>query len=337
MQIIITNSQGSFDATELITSVQWSGSIGQCARTLAFGLLSAEQFGMVDCSLGSGVMFKEAGTILFDGYIVERTKSTVDSIIDITCFDRGYWLKQNQISRSFAAETPESATAAIAAEFNISCGDVAATGLSVSRNFLGGYSLYDIISTLYTIASEQNGKKYIVTFSGAQLCVREIGTGTMVYIEGGSNLMDATITESSKNLVNSVLVLDKNGNALYTQTDDTSIASYGIMQQAVKQQDNIDINAVVAETLKAAMPEQKITVSCLGNVNCITGAAVTLHEPVTNLYGKFFIDSDTHQWKNGIYTCKLVLTLQAVMDAKSAGATDAAGTSSQYAAALDKL
>lgn len=335
MQIIITNTSGSFDVTHLITSVTWSGARGQCARTLSFGLLSS---GMVDCSLGARATLKEGAAVLFSGFIVERTKSTTDSVIDITCFDRGFHLKNNQISRTISNQPAEAATAAIAAEFGISCGELAATGLPLSRNFLGGYSIYDVISTLYSLASKQNGKKYIVVFSGELLCVKEIGVGLVVYIEGGSNLMDATVTESSKNLVNSVLVLDKNGNSLFTQTDAESISVYGSLQQAVKQQDNVDINAVVAEVLKAAIPEQRITVTCLGNVNCVTGAAVMLREPTTGLYGKFFIDNDTHQWKNGIYTSKLVLTLQAVMDSKSAGtATEGSGASSEQAAALEKL
>lgn len=292
----------------------------------------------MDCALGAAVSFSEGGALLFSGYIIERTKSTADSVIDIICFDRGFHLKRNKISRTITNQPAESAVAAIAAEFGISCGELAATGIPLSRNFLGGYSIYDVFATLYSMAAEQNGKKYLISFAGAKLCVREIGVGMMVYIEGGSNLMDATTTESNSNTVNTVLVLDKNGNALFSKSDAESVASYGTLQQTVKQTDDVDINAVVAEMLKKAVPEQKITVTCLGNVNCVTGAAVMLREPITGLYGKFYIDSDTHIWRNGIYTCKLVLTLQAVMDAKSAGAAVSSGVAAgSYTAALEQL
>ena len=135
MQIIISNKSGSFDVTKNIVSVNWSGGRGQCSRTLSFGLLSTCG---VDCALGAAVSFLESGVLLFSGYIIERTKSTADSVIDITCVDRGFYLKRNKISRTITNQPAEGAVAAIAAEFGISCGEIAATGIPLSRNFLGG-------------------------------------------------------------------------------------------------------------------------------------------------------------------------------------------------------
>ncbi|GEM_PF-5633004 len=106
---------------------------------------------------------------------------------------------------------------------------------------------------------------------------------------------------------------------LYTQSDDASAALYGVLQTAIKQADGQSAAATVTELFKKSAPEQKITVNNLGDISCVTGGAVLLHEPYTNLYGKFYIDSDLHQWKNGVYTNKLTLNLTAVMDEKSAG------------------
>lgn len=343
MQIIITNKSGSFDISNLIVSVIWSGSRGQCSRTLTFGLLTSSTLGIVDCALGSAVLLRENNTTLFSGFVFERTKSTVDSVIDVTCFDTGYYLKKNQISRTITSQTAEAVTSAIAAEFGITCGELATTNIKLSRNFLGGYSLYDIISTLYTLAAEQTGIKYIITFCAEKLCAKEIGVGTVVYLKGGSNLIDATVTESNKNLINSILVLDKNGNTLFTKSDDDSVSAYGTMQQTVIQQLDTDINNMLITMLKSAQPEQKITVTCLGNNNCITGNAVMLTEPVTGLSGKYYIDSDTHIWRNGIYTNKLVLTFEALADEKNAGSNTTNTTvainteSSNITAALEKL
>lgn len=44
-----------------------------------------------------------------------------------------------------------------------------------------------------------------------------------------------------------------------------------------------------------------------------------LDEPYTGLYGLFFIEADTHTWKNGLYFNKLTLNLKAVMDEKETG------------------
>lgn len=65
---------------------------------------------------------------------------------------------------------------------------------------------------------------------------------------------------------------------------------------------------------------RKATVQCKGNALCVTGNAVMVKETYTGLYGLFFIDGDTHQWTNNIYTCKLELNWKNTMDEKEAGA-----------------
>lgn len=324
MKLFITNSGGAREVTELVTSAHWSGDYRQCARTLSLGLLSSTLFGMVDCAPGAGVTMQAGGNTLFTGFVFERTKSTASSVIDLICFDHGFYLNRNQTAKKYTGMTPEAATAALAVEFGLPVGRLAQTGIPVSRNFPAGVqgapTLYDIIMTLYTEASKTTGKAYFVSFTGGALNVLEKGgAGGILVIKGGSNLIDATVTESAQGIINRVAVYDKNDNPLYTQSDDASAALYGVLQTAIKQTDGKDAAATVAELLKKSAPEQKITVNNLGDSACVTGGVVLLHEPYTNLYGKFYIDSDLHQWKNGVYTNKLTLNLAAVMDEKSAG------------------
>lgn len=324
MRLIITNNDGSFDATELVSTVRWLGDYRQCARTLSLGLLSSELFGVVDCALGAGVAMQESGKTIFTGFVFDRTKSTASQIIDLTCFDYGFYLNQNQAAKKFVGMTPEAATAALAAEFGLAVGTLAPTGVTVSRNFpasaSGAPTLYEIIMTLYSEAAKTTGKAYFISFSGGTLSVLEKGgAGKILVIAGGSNLIDATVTESAQGVVNRVAVYDKNDNPFYTKADDASAALYGVLQTAIKQADGQDAATTVTELLKKSTPEQKITVNNLGDISCVTGGAVMLHEPYTNLYGKFYIDSDQHQWKNRVYTNKLTLNLIAVMDEKSAG------------------
>ncbi|MFQ9792965.1 MAG: hypothetical protein ACLRX7_06820 [Acutalibacteraceae bacterium] len=57
----------------------------------------------------------------------------------------------------------------------------------------------------------------------------------------------------------------------------------------------------------------------LGDIRNITGNSVIVKEPSTGINGLFYIDGDTHTWKNGIYLNKLVLNLKNVMDEKESG------------------
>ena len=46
---------------------------------------------------------------------------------------------------------------------------------------------------------------------------------------------------------------------------------------------------------------------------------MVLKDSKTGLSGLFWIDSDTHSWKNGLYQNKLTLNFRNLMDEKDAG------------------
>lgn len=318
--LTLTNGDGSYDISQLADTVTWSGEYRSCARSLDFGLLSSpddSRVPEVDCSVGGSVVAELDGEIFFNGFIFDRTKSTNAVTIDVSCVDRGIYLNRNKTGKKLIA-TPESATAVLCQEFGIKTGTLAATGVTVSRKFFGS-SLYDIIATLYTQAGKTTGRAYQIGFEGDKLTVRSKGAGRRVLlIKGGSNLMSATVTESGRSIVNQVSVQDKDGNRLYIINDKKSMAAYGTMQEVIRQTDT-DRMGEAKKLIANAGVEQKITVENLGDLRCITGGAVMLEEPYTGLYGLFYIEADTHTWKNGLYFNKLTLNLKAVMDEKEAG------------------
>ena len=302
MNITIKNSDGTFDITQLVTTVSLSGDYQQCSRTLDFSMVSSpidNSIPSIRCELGNAVTLTENNEIMFQGNIFSRQKSTNGNTIDVTCFDRGFYLKKNEATYKFTNQTPEAIARRICGDFSIPVGDIASTGISITKNFIGR-NLYDIIQSAYTIASEKTHKKYITRFEGTKLCIREKeGQKNTLVLEGGSNLMDASVSESIQNMVNQVVIYDSNDNLIKTMKNDVSD----------KAQKTLDDNGVT----------QKITVNNLGDIRNITGNSVIVKEPYTGINGLFYIDGDTHTWKNGIYLNKLVLNLKNVMDEKESG------------------
>lgn len=320
-QIYLTNSEGVFDVTELVTQVSWAGDYRQCARTLDVSLISSPYDGSipdVDCPVGSAIAMEDDGQSLFEGYVISRTKSTAGSTIDLACYDKGFYLKKIEVSRKYAGAAPEDAVQELCGAYGIAIGELAVTGIKIPRNF-PGYSLWEIIRTMYALAGEQTGSKYHIGFEGAKLCVRVKAPGPeTIVLAGGSNLMDATTTESVENMVNAVAVYDAAGALLQTVREEGNIKLYGLMQRALKQTKE-SVAPKARELLEDGGAEQKITVNCLGDTTCTAGRCVVVEEPYTGLHGLFYIDTDDHQWKNGVYTNKLVLNFKAMMDEKAAG------------------
>lgn len=322
LKLLIKNSGGTVDISHLAPTITWSGDYQQCSRSLEFGLLSSptdKSIPAVKCELGNAVTLMEDNTTLFEGFVFSRQKSTQDSVIDISCFDRGFYLKKNKSSYKFMNSTPEAITKRIASDFGFTLGEVAVTGQKINRNFFGT-SLYEIIQTVYTLASAADKKKYLTVFRGSKLCVieKKISASTLV-LEGGSNLMDASTSESVENMINQVAVYNSNDQLVRTVKNANEITLYGVMQEYLKQQEGVDSSAQAQKLLDENGVEQKITVENLGNTANVTGGTVVVREPYTGLYGLFYIDSDTHTWKNGIYLNKLVVNFKNIMDEKDLG------------------
>lgn len=310
------------DATQLTQSCAWAGSAGQVGRTLDFSLLSSpmdRRLPVVKCDLGSPVQLFLDGTLLFDGFVFSRQKDTGSSTIDVGCFDRGIYLKRNEAQYLFTNQTPEAITGQICGEFGIATGELAVTGVKISRNF-PGVSLYQIVQTAYTMASASTGAKYQIRFRGVALDVveKKKKPETPVLL-AGSNLINATVTESTESMVNQVVVYDDNGKLRSTKQDENAVALYGLMQSVLKKSKDKDMATEAKRLLEDSGVSQKISVENLGNPTLITGSCCVLREPCTGLYGLFWIDGDSHTWKNGLYQNKLTLNFRNLMDEQEAG------------------
>jgi hypothetical protein len=322
IQLSITNNKGTFDMTQLAQTITWSGDYQQCARTLQAGIVSSyidKNIPAVACELGNGVTLTQGKRILFDGFIFERQKDTGSSIMDITCYDRGVYLKRNEATYTFPNTAPEEIVKRICTDFSIPTGSIVTTGLKISRNFIG-VSLYNIMQTAYTLAAEKTGKQYMIRFDGDKLNVIEKAvTDETLVIKGGSNLMSASTSESITDMVNQVTIYDSKDVLIKKMKNPEDIKLYGLMQSYLKQPDEEDITQKAEKILSDNRISQKIVVNNLGNIANITGGTVVIKEPYTGIHGLFYIDNDVHTWKLGQYYNKLTVNFKSIMDKQEAG------------------
>ncbi len=322
IKLLIRHGNTVYDATDMCGSITNAGSYNSVARTLDFALLSPrydKNQPMVPAAIGDHVQFFVGADLQFDGYIFTLDRDSGSEIVDVGCFDRGIYLKRNEAAYRFTGKTPEDITRQVCRDFGIPVGTLAETGVPIRRNF-PGVSLYQIIQTAYTLAAERTGERYMIRFRGAELdvIVRERSGATAV-IAPGSNLLTATVRESGEQLVSQVAIYDANGALIRLRKHEDAIALCGVMQRYLKAAKDKDVDAEAAAILEDNDIRRTITVETLGNHRLIAGGNVIVREPVTGLYGLYWIDSDTQTWKGGVHRTKLGLNLKKMMDKVSAG------------------
>lgn len=323
VKIRATNPDGTTaNITEACRSITWSGDWRNAARTLSYSpVVSADDTHLprAPTELGGSAQFWHGGELLMDAYALERTRDSLGHTIDVTAYDKGLYLTRNSAFLRVEGQTAEGVTASLCGRFGIQTGALAATGVPITRNFLG-VPLYKIIMTLYTLAADQTGKKYRIRFRGPRLEVVEMKQSEeSVILIPGSNLLSCVTKESASAMTNSVAIYDDQYSLVSTQEDGEAVRLYGLMQAAIRAGAYDDPAGHAAQVLKENGLKTTITVNVLGDLRLITGNTVVVHEPVTGTDGLFWILSDSHTWRRNVYQTKLTLSLEAVMDSQTAG------------------
>ena len=325
LRMTLTTDSGTTDVTGLVSTAKLSGDYRQCCRTLTLEIAVTPTPGIVPYvyfPLGGCVQLYAGDALRFYGHVVSKTKATDSTTMTVTCFDRGFYLKNNYATYNFNGQTPEAITRRVCADFGIGVGPIQTTGVTVRRKFRAT-ALYTILDTVWTLAGEQTGKRYMQRFVGPALGVFERRqTATQKTIEAGVNLMTAAYTESIEKMVNRVSIYDSNDKLVSSVSDDAAVKLYGLLRKIVQQGKDEDKGKEARRLLEDNGVERRVTVTCLGDDALITGETVQLVEPYTGQIGVFWIDTDEHSWHDGIYTNKLTLNYRNMMREGSAGSED---------------
>ncbi|MBR4934502.1 MAG: hypothetical protein IKZ01_01380 [Anaerotignum sp.] len=308
------------EVTDIVTYVETSGEYRSCSRTCSFGVVHGDsdpKTHIVTMEVGDIFKVIDVDKVMFQGPIWTKQKATDATSIDFTAKDYGVYLTKNKGVYNFNKMTAEAIAAKVCGDFGIKVGSLAITGKPISRIF-NNNTLYDIIMTAYTLGG--GDKKYFAKFEGELFYVLEKGKTEVDPLESGVNLLSSSVNESLEGMVNRVRVYNKDDGLLKEFVDAENTELYGFFTEVIRiSSDDEDFTQTAKNKLKGV--ERKITVQNFGNSQYITGRKVTVSEPYTGLSGVFFIDGDVHTWKNGVYTNRLTLNFQNMMDEKGSGTT----------------
>lgn len=321
MTLYLTKSAGTRDITTILTMWTWSGDKATISRQLSGTVAYIENSQLPVPEIGDLVTMLEGTEKKFVGIILQRSLGSEDSTMDFTAFDYGYYLQRNDGTYKFTGASPEEMTRLVCGDRSIPVAQLPSTGIQLWRKF-AGVKLNQLITTVWTLASEKNGKTYALRYTPAGLLVKERSVSqSSLVLKASSNLMDATTKEDASQMVNSVAIYDSNGNFLRRIGDSDAQKLCGVMEQHITQSEGkeADAHATARKALEDGRQKRTVTVNVLGDTALLTGETVEVREAKTGLTGIFWIDADIHTWKNKNYYSKLTLNCRNVMATANAG------------------
>ena len=126
---------------------------------------------------------------------------------------------------------------------------------------------------------------------------------------------EANYKTSLQNMVDRVLITDKDGNQIGVVEDTAAQQKYGVVQTVYKQEDGKDAQTEAKALLQTLEQTGSVT-GCPGDSRAVSGYALIVQETTTGLFGKFYIESDTHTFTDGKHEMALTLAFSNMMDEK---------------------
>ena len=309
---------GKIDISELVEQITWSGDTKQVARTIRFTIAKNKKdkdFPMIVIEEGTKVILKDdKEQSIFGGIVFDIEKSASSKVETYVAYDFMFYINNSEINQLWEG-TPETIVVGICKELGIESGTMAQTGISISMPCFGKKA-YEAIMMAYTEAAKRNGSKYIPLMTNiSKVSVVEKGKLCGAILMEDYNLIEATYKSTLQKLVNRVLITDENNNTIKVVEDINSTNKYGVVQKVVKQKEDEDATTQAQKMFLTI--EASATVSGVPNdFRAISGYSIIVQETDTGLYGKFYIESDTHTFTCGKAQMDLTLAFENLMDEK---------------------
>ncbi len=306
----------SYDITDAVARIEWSGSASQAARQLSFDYVNApfDNYGLPAVSTGDIVSFTPESEEVFYGQIFGSEKSSAVGTITFTAYDMMKNLLESTAQYNFKNVTPEAIAQKVCSDAQIPVQSLYGTGINIASMLCDDMCLYDVIMAAYTKAYRITGDKYFPMIYKRAFGVYKTEWAVAGFtIADDDNLTSSSISESMDSIVNQVKIYDANGNQIGEVKDDSSQETYGIFQRVYKQEEGVNPQDG-ANALLSATPSQSIKISAVGDTNCLSCYFVLLSDSATGLSGRYWISSDKHTWQNNAHTMDLELRFDSIME-----------------------
>ena len=305
--------------TGYVTSVSWSGSAKQAARSVVFNVAYSpndKNVKNLGIKLGDKITFypgyPDDKKTKFIGMVTCRERRSEAGELSYTAQDGMIHLLRSSGTYKFANKTPEKITSLVCKDVKVKTGNLAKTKINIPKIFFQERSYYEIIMAAYTKAYRKNKKPYIAQMNRDKLEV--IQKGKVIpnfHICQGERIVESSYSENIDSMVNRVYIYNSDNRKIGSISNSKWADKFGIFQNSI----SVDSGNGKAEAKTELHGIDKTSsLTMIGDCRCISGLGVIIEDSRTGLKGKFWIENDSHEWSDGLYTTKLELAFKNIMD-----------------------
>jgi hypothetical protein len=305
----------------IVISITWSGDTQQAMRKLEVSLQNVSNFydngakRVVDIKLGKELRLLEDSKELFRG-VVFATEIDLRGHFTCTAYDEAVYLTKNSDSKKWLKKKASDIVSELCSEYGIATGSIEDTGYVIPKMIIKNKSLYEHIITALTETRKNNGRTFKLIQADGKLNLYERKKQVSQHvIENGVNLIEASYSVNMDDMRTKVKVIGGKEDAPVEVVEQNSalIADYGIMQHVEEVSDDDATQAQMQAKAKELLEQlgtfdDEAEIECLGITEVISGTAIYVKEPMTNIMGGYYVTADTHSFEGTKHIMSLTLS-----------------------------
>lgn len=315
ISLIIVKGEQGYDVTQLVEQIKWRGRKGSSSRTLNVTLIDDDGYkharSEIDVEEGHQCLFSYDGTELFRGIIMSQTQSDKKKL-QFTAYDNGIYLANNKDTFCYENKTASDVFRDCCNRFNLPMGDVAKCTYKIPELAKSKTTAFDAIADALSLDFDATGIRHYVASSKGKLSLLTRRENILQWvIEVGQNLSTYTYTRSIEKIKTRVKMVSKEGTTIAEKSKAALEKKIGVFQEVDTPDESLttaQINDLINSILdEESTPERSLSLEAVGIAEVISGIGVYIIIPELGLSRTFYVDEDTHIFKDNMHTMTLKL------------------------------
>lgn len=312
--IIIKGEQG-YDVTQLVETIKWKGRKGSSARTLTATLIDDDGYkharSGIDVEKGHQCLFNYNGKELFRGIIMTQTQTNRKKL-QFTAYDNGIYLANNKDTFTYENKTASDVFRDCCTRFGLPMGEVAKCSYKIPELTKSKTTAFDAIADALSLDFDATGIRHYVASDKGKLSLLTRRENIMQWvIEVGQNITTYSYTRSIEDIKTRVKMVSKEGTTVAEKKNAALEEKIGVFQEIDQPDESLttaQVNDLIVSILEEkSTPERTLNVEAVGIAEVISGIGVYIIIPELGLSRTFYVDEDTHTFKDNMHTMTLKL------------------------------
>lgn len=336
--LIIVKGEQGYDITQLVETVQWRGRKGSSSRTLSVTLIDDDGYkharSGIDVEQGVQCLFSYNDKELFRGIIMTQTQSNRKRLT-FTAYDNGIYLANNKDTFTYENKTASEVFRDCCTRFGLPMGEVSECTYRIPELTKSKTTAFDAIADALSLDFDATGIRHYVSSDKGRLNLLTRRENILQWvIEVGQNLSSYSYTRSIESIKTRIKLYSKEGTTLAEKRNtDLETTLRGVFQDIETPDESLttaQINDLISSILdEKSTPERTLSVEAVGIPEVISGIGVYIIIPELDLSRTFYVDEDTHTFRDNMHTMSLKLNYANDLS-KPGKTTEAAASSKEY-------